>query len=246
MLGEATLFYVLALTLSGVLGFIQQSSVTFKDIGLAAISPALAIILLLMFSKGLDIPINYKFDSSLGQKYFLSLVIPLVISLLSYLVCSRVLGFAVEWPGEGHISLVAILSTLGILFIGALGEELGWRGYLQPLLETELSMVVSAVMAGVLWGIWHISYYQYGLSFMAGFTLFTIGASVILGVLLSSDDYNLLAAVIFHIFINVGFVLFFKDIFTDPKAMLTNGVVWLVIAFLSVLVKGGDFVKGVS
>jgi membrane protease YdiL (CAAX protease family) len=40
---------------------------------------------------------------------------------------------------------------------GAVGEELGWRGYLVPRLRTRFGSVAAAWMMGVLWSAWHIA-----------------------------------------------------------------------------------------
>lgn len=39
--------------------------------------------------------------------------------------------------------------------IAALGEELGWRGYLLPKLTEKYSIRSSILISGVIWGIWH-------------------------------------------------------------------------------------------
>lgn len=54
-------------------------------------------------------------------------------------------------------SLVLSLLTAAFLDQGALGEELGWRGYAQPELQGGLaSPLAAAVLIGVAWGLWHV------------------------------------------------------------------------------------------
>ncbi|MGO1412880.1 MAG: CPBP family intramembrane glutamic endopeptidase [Microbacterium sp.] len=43
-------------------------------------------------------------------------------------------------------------------FFGALGEEIGWRGVLQPLLEARLARVWASVATGLVWGFWHVQF----------------------------------------------------------------------------------------
>ena len=47
--------------------------------------------------------------------------------------------------------------TLGTLIssLAALGEEIGWRGYLMPLLTQRLGAPLATVAVGIVWGVWH-------------------------------------------------------------------------------------------
>ncbi len=85
--------------------------------------------------------------------YALALLGPLVVWVIacSYISAVRdvtrfdAAGFALFLP------LVARHFALG----GGLGEELGWRGFLQSALERHWSVVRSSVAIGVIWGLWH-------------------------------------------------------------------------------------------
>lgn len=44
---------------------------------------------------------------------------------------------------------------LGPLIAGSLGEELGWRGFAQPLLQQRYRAVHASIIIGVLWATWH-------------------------------------------------------------------------------------------
>ena len=42
------------------------------------------------------------------------------------------------------------------IIIGSIGEEIGWRSFFQPFLETKYSKNISSIIVGVVWGLWHI------------------------------------------------------------------------------------------
>jgi uncharacterized protein len=71
----------------------------------------------------------------------------------------------------GPLALVAVATAIdvslggrllfGVPFIGAIllppiGEELGWRGYLQPTLARSHGPLVAAFGVGIAWAIWHL------------------------------------------------------------------------------------------
>src|SRR5512133_2426125 len=55
------------------------------------------------------------------------------------------------WVGFPQILLVFIAQ----LTSGATGEELGWRGYLLTEFQKRHSILVSAMLVGIVWGLWH-------------------------------------------------------------------------------------------
>jgi membrane protease YdiL (CAAX protease family) len=63
----------------------------------------------------------------------------------------------IESPQLSNPALVLVLLLTGpfINFIPALGEEYGWRGFLQPLLVRRYGLAVGLTMTGAIWGLWH-------------------------------------------------------------------------------------------
>ena len=76
-----------------------------------------------------------------------------------------------------------------------LGEEVGWRGVMYPMLKDKLGRVKGMILGGVIWGAWHwpimvFAGYEYGLEYwgapflgMAIFCLFATVGGIILDVL---------------------------------------------------------------
>jgi membrane protease YdiL (CAAX protease family) len=62
------------------------------------------------------------------------------------------IAFGIEEP----ISILYMFLNLPLFIIGGGLEELGWRGYLQPKLEKESNFIVSVIIVGVIWSLWHL------------------------------------------------------------------------------------------
>jgi membrane protease YdiL (CAAX protease family) len=88
---------------------------------------------------------------SSGLTWYIAAVVLPASSVLAAVSLARTLQ-----QGAPLIAIQAIFPTIAIqLGTGAVGEELGWRGFLLPLLQSKVSPVISALIMSVLWGLWH-------------------------------------------------------------------------------------------
>ncbi|MDV8071319.1 type II CAAX endopeptidase family protein [Rhodococcus sp. IEGM 1366] len=116
----------------------------------------------------------------------------------------------------GNVSVAAIhveSEPIGLLVlaqcVGACGEEVGWRGFLQPYLRSRYSVLVTGMLVGTVWGVWHVQVFAAGPAYASGFLLSTITMSVLLAVLLDPfRSGNLLIATLFHAVANLGLLTF--------------------------------------
>jgi membrane protease YdiL (CAAX protease family) len=64
-------------------------------------------------------------------------------------------------PSSPHLAtfglMIPMLATLGVIgsVANALGEEIGWRGFLLPRLTGQFGFTLGCTISGVIWGMWH-------------------------------------------------------------------------------------------
>ncbi len=100
----------------------------------------------------------------------------LAAALLAGTFSTSIIGL---WNGQTIPRLLPML--LNLLITGALGEELGWRGFALPRLLQKWNALTASLILGALWGLWHLPAFlaagtpQSGLSLPA----FVLGAIVL-------------------------------------------------------------------
>lgn len=98
----------------------------------------------------------------------------------------------------------ALLAALAMTFILGPIEEFGWRGLALPLLQRRLAPIWSALLLGVVWGIWHLpAFLLSGTPQSAwSFTPFLVGSvalSLMVTPLFNASRGSLLLPYLFHL-----------------------------------------------
>ena len=55
-----------------------------------------------------------------------------------------------------NLLLSVSLGSMVTALVGGIGEELGWRGFLQPVLERRFGRFLATVLVGLVWAFWHL------------------------------------------------------------------------------------------
>jgi len=63
--------------------------------------------------------------------------------------------YAADWGGFRRYLAMLLTSELAIGVLFALGEEIGWRGFLVPELLRTRSFLQTSLIVGALWAVWH-------------------------------------------------------------------------------------------
>jgi membrane protease YdiL (CAAX protease family) len=229
---RAIVFYILAFVFTIVLGGIQQGAALPQDaLILPQWGPGLAALLMLfIFRKdGSRLPIITR--STPVRCYGLAVLVPAGGALVAYLINSLILGA----PRFGDLTGIPWPLVLWMP-LGALGEELGWRGYLHPRLNAGIPGLGSSVIVGALWGLWHVGSYANGALYMAFFVILMISYSIVIYNLVAAAGFNVVAAALFHLTINIT-SLFSISRISSLEFVIVNAGVWAVIA--AAFVAGG-------
>jgi uncharacterized protein len=240
MTWKILLYVLITLLVTGLLAALQQMvNLSFETIVLPQFGPAIGFLIIALLFKNLRRPIAFDFNKLIMIKSLWAMGLPLVLLALAYTI-GRLIGLEVKVTDD----LKPLMSLLLVgLLVGSIGEELGWRSFLQPTLEKRNSVVVASIMVGIIWGLWHIGHIENGLVFMTGFLLFTISASIILALILRETRFSIVVSALFHASINIGFFLLFRNSLTDARLMVINGLVWLIPAIGIVMLTGKDLIR---
>ncbi|HHX22687.1 MAG TPA: CPBP family intramembrane metalloprotease [Thermoanaerobacterales bacterium] len=100
-------------------------------------------------------------DKSISLKSFIKLVFNRDIDKKAWLIfglftCWRFLMVWIAFGIQEPISILYMFLNLPLFIIGGGLEEIGWRGYLQPKLEQVTGYLVSVLIVGAIWSIWHL------------------------------------------------------------------------------------------
>lgn len=149
--------------------------------------------------------------------YLFALLWPALLSMLSSGI-SQLLGatppdfsnppVATQYPLPPEAMQVGFLALLPLIFIiqlfgSSLGEEIGWRGFALPRLQAHRTALLSSLILGLIWGVWHLPrLWVPGAAFdFAGFAWFLVGialTSVLYTWIFNNTRGSLLLVVLFH------------------------------------------------
>jgi membrane protease YdiL (CAAX protease family) len=177
--------------------------------------------------------------------WYIVAFLPLAIGVISAGIYYLAGGTAPEFPSSASTYLMGFLMCV---ITGATGEELGWRGFALPRLQSKYGALSSSILLGVIWAGWHIPYWpipgwfpkMQSIPFLA-FTLQSIAKSVIMTWIYNNTNGSVLLASLFHLVLNYALFLgFLPDSPLPIEPIIISTIIWIVFAVMVVLVFGSS------
>ncbi len=156
---------------------------------------------------------NLQLAFSLPKFSFWSLIILIPVLVSGALIAIKLVkGVPIEWANF-KVSYILPLIFINLL-MGPLGEEIGWRGLLYPLVKETFGWMASAVFVGVIWALWHAPLWfidspQSRIPFWA-FSINVVCLSILMSIVYNYSNGSLILIILFHLIFN--FCLGFIDI----------------------------------
>jgi len=151
---------------------------------------------------------------------------------------------AYELFGESATLWLFVLPLFRIDFISN-GEEIGWRGYVLPRLQSKYNALTSTLILGVIWGFWHLLKFlpHWDALCFAWFMLHAMAFAVTLTWLYNGTKGSLLMVTIMHASSNtVGIFFPMADTISNENmgAYASYVLFEVVVAIIVILVTGPE------
>ncbi|MFW9969607.1 MAG: type II CAAX prenyl endopeptidase Rce1 family protein [Candidatus Odinarchaeota archaeon] len=131
---------------------------------------------------------------------------------------------------------VIINYLLTAFFVGGFSEEFGWRGYALDRFQVKVGGLISSIIIGIIWGLWHLPVWfiagdPHGARGIPDFFLFlseTAFLSILYTWLYNNTNRSIFIAVIFHTIFNfMSFSIILSDI---------GDIIYLIFFYITVII----------
>lgn len=179
---------------------IENTFIKFILYGIEAAAPSIAAIIVLCINKSFK---RFFIENFSSRNLLSAFLLPFFIAFITMSIAKLCTSFVSENTMMfGHITFVQFI----IISWSFLAEELGWRGYLQPLLTKNVKKEWTIpFIVGVIWCLWHYHYFLMD-GIQVPFILFLVSCiieSYIYSYLLAFTKNNLISAMTYHLIWNL-------------------------------------------
>ena len=161
---------------------------------------------------------SYDYGRVKNWRWFI--IILLVNPAIAFLAFWFIRATGKPIPAPGAIGL-SVFALVAVVLVGAMAEEIGWTGYATERLLRRNGVLVTGLLLGCVWAVWHVSLLlqvQRSLGWILWWSLGTVSLRVIMVWLYTHTGGSVFSAALFHAMINLSWQLFpVHGSFYDPR-----------------------------
>ncbi|PZV18874.1 MAG: CPBP family intramembrane metalloprotease [Pseudanabaena sp.] len=178
--------------------------------------------------------LSFDFQKIKDKKWYVPVFFLMpTIAALSYLYL-KITGVILPEP---PIPFLSVIIFFFVYFIGAIGEEVGWSGYVTEPLQNQYGAFKASIIIGFVWAIWHII--PYSQAHQTPIWIFwqclgMVFLRIIMVWIFNNTHKSVFAIILFHTTLNISPYLFPSNgshyapfIFTILLAITAIAITWL-------------------
>jgi membrane protease YdiL (CAAX protease family) len=177
----------------------------------------------------------------LGWRWYVFTFLIVIAGTAGQLIINKLLGNT--FPGCQFLAQLG--NFLPLLFIGPLSEEIGWRGYALGRLQTRWNALISSLIIGLVWALWHLplflmvgtSQHELRLSFV-GFLVGFMANSVFYTVLYNNTKQSLWSAILFHWLFTYAMTVVISGVIRSPLYKWLEYLPYVIMALFVLIIWG--------
>jgi len=232
------LFVVCLFLVPWLLGFVLPSSAPTLQSFLATLIPVVwtptLLTLVFLVAEGGPSSVARELRARLqircGYRGWLAAAVTVpVVAVAIGLVVTRAAGDAAPFIPSSALATTVLIQVV----TGAIGEELGWRGYVLSRLEPLVGSFAAVWIMGVLWSSWHIGAFfnpslpHYHISMVAMLPFIAL-FGVFLGTIFFRAGNSVLATMAAHLTFNILIAI--------GGAVITSSILWATLSLVFALI----------
>ena len=177
----------------------------------------------------------------LGWRWYVYTFLIVIAGTVGQLIINKLLGNT--FPGSLFLAQLGFF--LPLLVLGPLSEEIGWRGYALGRLQTRWNALISSLIIGLVWALWHLplflmvgtSQHELGLPFI-GFLVGFMANSVFYTWLYNNTKQSLWSAILFHWLYTYAMQVMLSGVIRSPLYNWLEYLPYVIMALFVLIIWG--------
>lgn len=237
-------FFVITMALSIMLRDFQSKigvkHFIFEVTDLAPLIAAIICILVFKYKKVQLAGLKFSISLKVIERLLLALILPLIILIIGMYSFNTFADSFILLQSTG-LSVPITHILIGHILM-AFVVELGFRSYLQNIVETKMNTFFASIVVGLMYSVFSANT-TYGTEFAAYNFLYTFSFSMILGELIrATNGRTIYIATTFHASMTFGLIFLFSeeigDLFSIKVIAISTAIVAVGYIGLSLIVRG--------